>query len=341
MRTWTRRLLIAVVAIGALTPALAHAQSAIGGVVRDTTGAVMPGVTVEAASPALIEKVRTAITDAAGAYRIENLFPGTYTVTFTLAASTRVKREGLELPSNFTATVNAEMSVGALEETVVVTGASPVVDTTSTARSQVINREMLDALPTGKTAQLAAALVPGVFMAQPGRRRRAGGEPEQHDRARLRRLADDRAARRHPAAGHVRRRLDPVVLQRAELRGDHRPDERRRGRCRRRAACASSSSRGAAATPSADRAASSTPTAAGSRARSRRSSVARGLQQGNKIDNLVDLRDRDGRQDHPGQAVVVRRGAQSDVQLARGGHVLSGRLARVTPTSTRGTSRCA
>ena len=129
--------LIAVVAFAALLPSIARAQSAIGGVVKDTTGASMPGVTVEAASPALIEKVRSAVTDQSGVYRIENLFPGVYTVTFVLPGFSTVKREGLELPSNFTATVNADMRVGALEETVVVTGASPVVDTTSTARAQV------------------------------------------------------------------------------------------------------------------------------------------------------------------------------------------------------------
>lgn len=163
----TLRSLMMVFALIAFMPSLARAQSAIGGTVKDTTGAVMPGVTVEASSPALIEKVRSAITDTAGVYHIENLFPGTYTVTFTLPGFTTVKREGLELPSNFTATVNAELRVGALEETVVVSGASPVVDTTSTARAQVITRELLDQLPTGKTAQLAAALVPGVFMAVP------------------------------------------------------------------------------------------------------------------------------------------------------------------------------
>jgi hypothetical protein len=161
--------LIAMLAAVALVPSIARAQSgsAIAGVVRDTSGGTMPGVTVEASSPALIEKVRAAITDEAGVYRIENLFPGVYEVTFTLPGFSTIKREGLELPSNFTATVNAEMRVGALEETVVVTGASPVVDTASTARAQVINRELLDALPTGKTAQLAAALVPGVFMGNP------------------------------------------------------------------------------------------------------------------------------------------------------------------------------
>lgn len=161
------RMLMVLLVLIALLPSLAHAQSAIGGTVKDTTGAVMPGVTVEASSPALIEKVRSAITDSAGVYHIENLFPGTYEVTFTLPGFTTVKREALELPSNFTATVNAELRVGGLEETVVVSGASPVVDTTSTARAQVITRELLDQLPTGKTAQLAAALVPGVFMAVP------------------------------------------------------------------------------------------------------------------------------------------------------------------------------
>ena len=171
----TLRILMVVLALIALIPSLARAQSAIGGTVRDTTGAVMPGVTVEASSPALIEKIRTAITDSAGVYHIENLFPGTYAVTFTLPGFTTVKREGLELPSNFTATVNAELRVGALEETVVVSGASPVVDTTSTARAQVITRELLDQLPTGKTAQLAAALVPGVFMANPD----VAGAPER------------------------------------------------------------------------------------------------------------------------------------------------------------------
>ncbi|HUR35968.1 MAG TPA: carboxypeptidase regulatory-like domain-containing protein [Vicinamibacterales bacterium] len=161
------RWLLTVLALTLFMPSLATAQSAIGGIARDSSGGVLPGVNVEAASPALIEKVRSAVTDANGVYRIENLFPGVYTVTFSLSGFNTIKREALELPSNFTATVNADMTVGALEETVVVTGASPVVDTTSTARAQVINRELLDVLPTGKTAQLAAALVPGVFMANP------------------------------------------------------------------------------------------------------------------------------------------------------------------------------
>jgi len=145
----------------------AHAQSAVGGVVKDPSAGVVPGVTVEAASPALIEKTRTAITDERGAYLIVDLRPGTYTVTFTLEGFQTFKREGLELPSNFTATVNAVMTVGALEESVTVSGSSPVVDTQTTANSQVLNREVLDLVPTGRTAQTAAALVPGVVMGTP------------------------------------------------------------------------------------------------------------------------------------------------------------------------------
>src|SRR3979490_2126271 len=106
-------------------PATAFAQAAITGVVRDTSGAVMPGVTVEAASPVLIEKVRSVVSDDQGRYTIIDLRPGTYTVSFALTGFNTYKQEALELPANFTATVNADMRVGALEESVTVTGASP------------------------------------------------------------------------------------------------------------------------------------------------------------------------------------------------------------------------
>src|SRR6202035_4295998 len=99
------------------------------GVVKDTSGAVLPGVTVEAASPALIEKVRTVTTDAQGNYKIVDLRPGPYTVTFTLTGFSTVKREGLELTTGFTAVVNADMRVGALEQLITVSGVTPVVDT--------------------------------------------------------------------------------------------------------------------------------------------------------------------------------------------------------------------
>src|SRR6266849_1715240 len=101
--------------------ASAQENSGISGVARDTSGGVMPGVTVEAASPALIEKVRTVVTDGEGRYTIVDLRPGAYTVTFTLEGFNTFKREGIELTTGFTATVNAEMRVGALSETVTVT----------------------------------------------------------------------------------------------------------------------------------------------------------------------------------------------------------------------------
>ena len=130
-------LILAAIGAWLCAPSPVFAQSAIAGVVKDTSGAVMPGVTVEAASPALIEKVRSVVSDDRGVYQIVGLAPGKYTVTFTLSGFSIVKREGVELPSNFTATVNADLRVGALEETVTVSGASPVVDVQSTAKTQV------------------------------------------------------------------------------------------------------------------------------------------------------------------------------------------------------------
>src|SRR5437762_13217791 len=108
-----------------LLPAFAWAQSSITGVVRDTSGAVLPGVTVEAASPALIERVRSTVTDAQGRYRIVDLRPGTYTITFALTGFTTSRREALELRAEFTATVNADLAVGTLQETVTVSGEAP------------------------------------------------------------------------------------------------------------------------------------------------------------------------------------------------------------------------
>src|SRR6187455_1020238 len=112
-------------------PAFAFAQSAITGIVRDTSGAVLPGVTVEATSDVLIEGARSVVTDSQGVYRIVDLRPGAYAVTFTLTGFNSFKREGLALPAEFTATVNAEMMVGTVEETITVTSVSPVVDTTT------------------------------------------------------------------------------------------------------------------------------------------------------------------------------------------------------------------
>src|SRR5262245_845285 len=123
----TRTVLCAAVVMFAVVawPALARGQSGIAGVVRDATGSVLPGVSVEASSPELIEKVRTVVTDGEGAYRILDLRPGAYAVTFSLAGFGTVRRDGIELPAAFTATVNAELSVGQVQEVVTVSGAAP------------------------------------------------------------------------------------------------------------------------------------------------------------------------------------------------------------------------
>jgi hypothetical protein len=147
----------------ALFPAAAFAQATgIAGVVKDTTGAVMPGVTVEASSPALIERVRTVTTDSQGQYKILDLRPGIYEVTFTLPGFSTVKREAVELPATFTATVNADLKVGALEETVTVSGASPVVDMQNVIKRQVVAKDTIDAMPTSKNWSTIGIMTVGV-----------------------------------------------------------------------------------------------------------------------------------------------------------------------------------
>jgi hypothetical protein len=147
-------------------PAFAQQASGIAGLVRDSSGAVLPGVTVEAASPALIEKVRTAVTDAQGRFNIVNLRPGTYAVTFSLPGFNSVKREGIQLTAGFTAAVNADMQVGALEETITVSGESPLIDTQNTRQQKVLSSELLEALPSGqKTAINVVSLTPGMTTA--------------------------------------------------------------------------------------------------------------------------------------------------------------------------------
>jgi hypothetical protein len=145
-----------------LLPAAAYAQAAITGVARDASGGVLPGVTVEAASPVLIEKVRSVVTDGTGQYRIVNLLAGTYTVTFSLPGFSTVKRDGIELTGTFVATVNGDMKVGALEETITVTGETPIVDVQSAKVQQTVSKDVLTAIPSSRNAGGIQALVPGM-----------------------------------------------------------------------------------------------------------------------------------------------------------------------------------
>ena len=125
-----------------LVPSVVLAQASITGTVKDTSGAVLPGVTVEAASPALIEKVRSVVTDGNGRYQLVDLRPGSYTVTFTLAGFNTLKRDGITLAGAGT-NVDAELKVGALEETITVTGEAPVVDTSTITKQAVLNSEVV------------------------------------------------------------------------------------------------------------------------------------------------------------------------------------------------------
>jgi Carboxypeptidase regulatory-like domain len=154
----------AVLLVLLLLPASASAQfaGAITGVAKDASGGVLPGVTVEAASPALIEKVRSVVTDDTGQYRIVDLRPGTYSVTFTLPGFSTVKREGIEITGTFVATVNGDLKVGALEETITVTGETPVVDVQSVKVQQTVSNDIIRAIPSSRSAGGIQALIPGM-----------------------------------------------------------------------------------------------------------------------------------------------------------------------------------
>src|SRR3954462_8950147 len=156
------KVILSSIACLVLFPAAAYAQASIAGVVKDPSGAVLPGVTVEAASPALIERVRSVVTDGTGQYKVIDLRPGTYSVTFTLPGFSALKREGIELAGSFTATVNADLRVGAVEESVTVTGDTPVVDIQSVTQQRVLGKEVLDAIPAGRNHANFANLIPGM-----------------------------------------------------------------------------------------------------------------------------------------------------------------------------------
>ncbi len=148
-----------------LIPGSAFAQATLTGTVKDNSGAVLPGVTVEASSPALIEKTRTAVTDETGQYRIIDLVPGTYSLTFTLPGFTTVKRDAVQLSGSQTITIPVEMKVGGLEETITVTGETPVVDVQSTKREIVLDQQVVSTIPATRAAGALLNATPGINVA--------------------------------------------------------------------------------------------------------------------------------------------------------------------------------
>ena len=158
-------LLIIVAMCLMLLPLAASAQtSTIVGQVKDSDGALMAGVAVEVASPAMIEKARSTTTDRSGKYRMTELRPGLYTITFTLKGFSTIKREGLELTSDFTATVNAELKMGAVEQAVTVPAETHFADGQAITTRTVMTRDLMDALPTGRNIQAVGILIPGTAL---------------------------------------------------------------------------------------------------------------------------------------------------------------------------------
>src|SRR5258706_4948494 len=160
MRWASKATLILMAAL--LLPSAAFAQGTLTGTVRDESGGVLPGVTVEAASPVLIEKVRTALTDGAGQYRITGLNPGMYSLTFRLSGFNIVKRDGIELSGTGTLTIPVDLRVGALAETVTVTGETPVVDVQSARRETVLSADVVEAIPGNRSVGTLLNAVPGL-----------------------------------------------------------------------------------------------------------------------------------------------------------------------------------
>src|ERR1700704_6448106 len=164
MRRHVETCLLAVLLV-LVVPAALFAQASITGVVRDASGAVLPGVTVEASSPALIERSRPVVTDGTGQYRIVELRPGSYVVTFTLNGFNTFRREGLELSGSFIATVNADLAVGSVEQTVTVSAEAALVDVQSTTQQRVVGHEIADAVPSSRMPAGLGALIPGMVTA--------------------------------------------------------------------------------------------------------------------------------------------------------------------------------
>ena len=165
MRTALKCLTLLVVL---LLPATALAQASLTGTVRDASGGVLPGVTVEASSPVLIEKTRTAVTDSTGQWRIVDLHPGTYSLSFSLPGFNTVKRDNIELTGSQTLTIPVDMRVGGIEETITVTGESPVVDVQNSRREVVLSSETIQRIPATRAAGALLNTAPGVIVGDTG-----------------------------------------------------------------------------------------------------------------------------------------------------------------------------
>ena len=161
------RIVLSATVLLLLSVSTALAQATIAGVVRDASGAILPGVSVEATSSSLTEKVRTAVSDATGQYRIVTLPPGAYAVTFTLAGFKSVRRDNVSVSGSGVIPINADMQLGSLEETITVTGASPLVDTQTTRRETVVSAETINALPITRNYGGVLYATPGLTV-QPG-----------------------------------------------------------------------------------------------------------------------------------------------------------------------------
>src|SRR6476659_3542175 len=151
-----------------LLPATVLAQATLTGTMHDASGAVLPGVTVEITSPALIEKTRSAVTDGSGQFQIIQLVPGTYSVTFTLQGFNTFKRDAVDVSGSGVVTVNADMKVGEIAETITVTGQTSLVDVRSAGVQKVVTKEIVDAVPTGRLGINLAALQPGIILGAGG-----------------------------------------------------------------------------------------------------------------------------------------------------------------------------
>jgi hypothetical protein len=153
--------------VSALLPTAVSAQSAIAGMVRDASGRIMPNVTVEAASPALIEKSRAVVTNAEGCYTIVDLRPGTWTLTFMAPGFKVTRRDGIDVPADTTVPLNVDMDVGSVGEIVEVQAHAPVVDVQSTAHTIIQDREFMDQIPSSRTFQQLAGLTPCIRLTTP------------------------------------------------------------------------------------------------------------------------------------------------------------------------------